>query len=62
MTIGEITKLEGKLATVQLTSGEIAYFDPTHRSVTHGQRFTLGDRVSIRYSRNNLRVASVVLA
>lgn len=62
MTIGEIIKVDPKLVTVQLTTGDITHFIPTHKSVTHGHDFKVGDRVSIRWSRDNSRIASVVLA
>lgn len=64
MTIGEIIALEPKLATVRLNdgSGDLVYFGPHQQSVVHGVVFKLGDRVSIRFARDNSRVASVVPA
>ncbi len=62
MTIGEIVAIDAKLATVRLGPGDEVQFIPTHKSVTHGHVFKVGDRVSIRFSRDNSRIASVVPA
>jgi len=62
MNIGKIVSIEDKIAKVQLAPTEFVYFNVTHQSVVHGHRFTLGEEVSVRFSRNNLRVESVVPA
>ena len=62
MTIGEIEKIEAKMATVRLGPDQVAYFMVSHNSVTHGHKFNVGDRVSIRFGRDNSRVVSVVPA
>jgi hypothetical protein len=62
MYIGKIVSIEDKIAKVQLSTTEFAYFNVTHQSVVHGRRFALGEEVSVRFSRNNLRVESVVPA
>lgn len=62
MTIGEIISIEDKLATVRLSYGELVRFNVTHRSVTHGHLFGVGDRVSLRVSTDGRRIVSVVPA
>lgn len=62
MMIGKITKIENAEAFVEMTYGETLRFMTTHKSVTHGEKFDVGDEVSIRMSRDNSRVASVVPA
>ena len=62
MMIGKITKIEDKVATVEMTYGETLHFITSHKSVTHGEKFDVGDEVSIRMSRDNSRVASIVPA
>jgi hypothetical protein len=62
MNIGEIIKIEGNLATVRLGPDRVVYFSPSHKSVTHGHVFKVGDWISLRFSADNSRVASVVLA
>lgn len=62
MITGHISKLERKDATITLDGpdGDELHFNPTHKSVCYGEVFVIGDRVSVRMSRNNLRVDSVV--
>lgn len=61
MTTGTIRKIEGTLATVATDPhGGERYFSLTAKSITHGVTFRLGQRVSLRFSRDNLRIVSVV--
>jgi hypothetical protein len=61
MIRGTIARLEPKLAWVDVDGEEEPMlFFPHWRSVTHGARFEVGDRVSIRLSRDNSRIASIV--
>ena len=62
MIIGKITKIENKEAFVTVSWGEELRFMTTHKSVTHGEEFVVGDEISIRMSRDNSRIASVVPA
>ena len=61
MMIGRITKIENKEAFVDV-AGEELRFMTTHKSVTHGESFSVGDEISIRLSRDNSRIDSVVPA
>ena len=62
MTIGEIISLENRQAVVLLSDGTRVSFITSHQSVVHGYIFRVGQTVSIRWSRDNSRVASVVPA
>jgi hypothetical protein len=62
MNIGKIISIEAKWAKVELAPGEFAEFNVGHQSVVHGHKFTIGDEVSLRFSRDNSRVVSVVPA
>ena len=62
MNIGKIVSIEGGMATVQMTYGEVHHFIVTHNSVVHGHKFAVGDEVNLRFSTDNCRVVSVVPA
>lgn len=62
MIIGKISKIENSEAFVEVAPGEVLRFMTTHKSVTHGETFAVGDEISIRMSRDNSRIASVVPA
>ena len=62
MHIGKIVSIEGGMATVLMSYGEVHHFIVTHNSVVHGHKFAVGDKVSLRFSTDNSRVVSVVPA
>jgi hypothetical protein len=62
MNIGKIISIEAKWAKVELAPGEFVEFKVSHQSVVHGHKFAIGDEVSLRFSRDNGRVVSVVPA